>query len=379
MQYIPRISHNLTWYHESSSNPRHPASAALAPPPGGSISAWGSTLVGCTRIPLILYAIVVLQPRDVPPPVANPWQCRSSSSSGTTSLWGLRKACHAFALSLPLAPHLDPCPFRTTGQALPPTSMPWARVHSCGGRSWGCQATAPLGLSGHHAVGVVESPAQPHCHWLPWVWVRAAEEVHGGSSCCWCFLFCSDQRLDCVALLFITTSSSTLLRMRLSLPLPRLQCWRSWSSHHHWCRAFFRWWRHPCYRSSSQWLDPSLRCCCKLATTAADVAEGRLVMLFSCTVYLHHSWLIVLLNSTARSCWLILCTRTPSLTLQTRALSTALTTSTSTSATSALKGYHMHELLQSKHSHGRSDCGGLSSLFSCLSVRVATAVIAGGC
>jgi hypothetical protein len=45
----------------------------------------------------------------------------------------------------------------------------------------------------------------------------------------------------------------------------------------------------------------------------------------------------------------------------------------------ALKGYHLHKLLQSKHSHRRSDCGGMSPLLSNLFIPVATATSARGC
>jgi hypothetical protein len=43
------------------------------------------------------------------------------------------------------------------------------------------------------------------------------------------------------------------------------------------------------------------------------------------------------------------------------------------------KGYHLHGLLQSQHSHRHSDCGGISPLFSSLSVRVADTTTARGC
>jgi hypothetical protein len=42
------------------------------------------------------------------------------------------------------------------------------------------------------------------------------------------------------------------------------------------------------------------------------------------------------------------------------------------------KGYHMHGLLQLQHSHRRSDYGGISPMFSSLSVRVANAMTGGG-
>jgi len=110
----------------------------------------------CARILLIRSAVMVSQQqRDIPLLMANPWWCRSSSSSGT------------------------------------------------------------------------------HRH-------RAAKEVHLATA-----VFYFSIRDFCVAMPFVADQSSTLLRMRLSLRLPRLQHRRSWSSHHRQCRRLFRRWHHP--------------------------------------------------------------------------------------------------------------------------------------
>jgi hypothetical protein len=62
------------------------------------------------------------------------------------------------------------------------------------------------------------------------------------------------------------------------------------------------------------------------------------------------SRIIVLLNMPGKKL-LILCTRTPSLTLRINALLHVFDHVHLISVTLTLRGYHLHRLLQSKHSH----------------------------
>ena len=130
-------------------------------------------------------------------------------------------------------------------------------------------------------------------------------------------------------------------------------------------------------RSSSSWCPSRLHASCRSrADTAVDVAEGRPPCAFQLPCLpspsAAHRPAAVLGQKLP-----ILRTRVPRRRFRPAPSSTASTMSTSISATSALRGYHLHELLQSKHSHRRSDCGGISPLFSSLSVRVATATTVG--
>jgi hypothetical protein len=175
---------------------------------------------------------------------ANPWWCRSSSSSGTTSPWGRRRACHASVLSLLLAPRLDPCPFRATGQVHPSyqhcctatfSASAWLQrqlVGSPGYRAVG--AVEPphrqlTSLPGCRAVGLRPFPAPPSYLHRRTAALSASEwprrkypEVRLAAA-----VFFSDERSVCVALPFVAAPSPTLPRMRLSLCLPRLQRQRS--------------------------------------------------------------------------------------------------------------------------------------------------------
>lgn len=131
---------------------------------------------------------------------------------------------------------------------------------------------------------------------------------------------------------------------------------RLWSSHHHRRRHLFRPWCYQCCWSSSACVY-----CSKLVDTIVDVSEGRRI----CAVWLHH-----LPSPSSRRAVelfgkkLLICAFVR---LRWRfGPSTVSTKTTSTSATSALRGYSF-------------DREGMSPLFSNLSVRVATAMIGWRC
>ena len=130
------------------------------PPPGRSISAGGSALVGCAADPSD-------PPRRHGPQAAtvitsshrplDPWLRRPSSSSGTASPWARRRACPTSASSLLRHRIRTRCPFCATSRRPPLTSAAAPLLLSASAwlqrKPWGRQATAPSGPSGHRTAG----------------------------------------------------------------------------------------------------------------------------------------------------------------------------------------------------------------------------------
>jgi len=106
-----------------------------SPPPGEIDLRWGQRPCMVRKDP----SDPAHRQRDVPVPVTNPW-CHGGAARRPRRAPHRHGACHALVLLLPLAMHLDSCPFRATGSAAPPTSvavpLPWARVRDCGRISW---------------------------------------------------------------------------------------------------------------------------------------------------------------------------------------------------------------------------------------------------
>jgi hypothetical protein len=222
------ILHDIT---SLGSNPRPPASAALAPPPGRDRSPLGVPRGDPSHPPRHRGQA---ERMDLPPVVI-----RSRRAASVPLPLAVSPGASGPALPLPPAP---------------PLSLPSAQLRGCGGSMRGHQAAAPLELleSSRAAALPVNAGAfrrvppprraaagpprtapastllhHAVLHLASLAWQAApSSRLYPWSVCC-CFLFFSDQRSDCVALPFVTASSSTLPRMRLSLRPHRLQRRRS--------------------------------------------------------------------------------------------------------------------------------------------------------